>query len=613
LNENDRLIAGRYRLGKLVGRGGMAEVFEGYDTRLGRTVAIKLLKSDLANDASFEAKFRQEAQASARMAHPTIVRVYDAGEEETVDENGSAKKTPFIVMEFVKGRLLRELIHDGEIELSRSVKFVNGILTALEVSHRAGVVHRDIKPANVMIGDGDSIKVMDFGIARAVSDNSATQAATAGIIGTAQYFSPEQARGDAVDGRTDLYSTGVILYELLAGRPPFQGESAVSVAYQHVSEVAELPSKYNPQISAELDAVVMRAMAKDRDQRFQNAEEFREHLNAAAAGTQAAAALAPVAGAAALSGDATELIGLQRPADTSPTSLLEGFETLPNEKVTTATNSTSKVGSGVIWGLGTGVAVILIGLLFWVMNLGSGGLQVTPDTGIQVQSVEGSLYEDAFNTLTAQDLLVLRVYEKSESVPEGVVIRQEPVAGTSVLSKTPVTVYVSSGATEVTVPNVIGRTEADAVLQIEAQGLAVGIISVVGSATVPEGTVVASDPVTNQQLPVGSVVNLVLSDGTVSVPDVRNLAVLEARSIMTAPSIGFTVSVEILDEASCTGRPGTVVLQQSIAPGDAQQLQNIILYVECVGAITPSPTPTAEPTPTAAPTPTAEPTPTAAP
>ena len=235
MNENERLIAGRYRIGQLVGRGGMAEVYEGYDTRLGRTVAIKLLKSDLATDANFEAKFRQEAQASARMAHPSIVRIYDAGEEESTDANGNQVKTPFIIMELVKGRLLRDLIHEGKVDTARAVKFVAGILGALEVSHRSGVIHRDIKPANVMVGENDSVKVMDFGIARAVSDNSATQAATAGIVGTAQYFSPEQARGDAVDARTDLYSTGIILYELLAGRPPFKGESAVSVAYQHVS------------------------------------------------------------------------------------------------------------------------------------------------------------------------------------------------------------------------------------------------------------------------------------------------------------------------------------------------------------------------------------------
>ena len=592
MTENERLIAGRYRIGQLVGRGGMAEVYEGYDTRLGRTVAIKLLKSDLANDASFEAKFRQEAQASARMAHPTIVRVYDAGEEETTDENGNPRKTPYIVMEFVKGRLLKEIIFEGGVELERSIRYVGGILTALEVSHRAGVVHRDIKPANVMVGDGDNVKVMDFGIARAVSDNSATQAATAGIIGTAQYFSPEQARGEAVDARTDLYSTGVILYELLAGRPPFKGESAVSVAYQHVSEAAVPPSQFNPAVSAELDAVVARAMAKDRNERFQSAEEFREHLLAAAHGKPVTNSnpipiSAPVTEV--LSGP-TKLMESQ----SLETELIDGFETMPN--ATTPTMTTSKVGAGVLWGLGTGVVVILVGLLFWVMNIGGTSPTISPSAGVAVPSVEGSLYDDAANTLAAQNLLVLRVYEKSETVPEGVVIRQEPAAGTQVLANTPITLYVSSGATEVTVPNLVGRAEADAVALIEGQGLTVGRIDVVGSANVPEGTVIASDPVTNSRLPLGSVVNLVLSDGTVMIPDVRNLDVLEARTILTAPTIGYTVSVEIFDAASCNGTPGTTVLDQSIAPGQAPQLQNIVLFVECV------PTETVEPSPTPTPT-----------
>ena len=580
MTENERLIAGRYRLGQLVGRGGMAEVFEGYDLRLGRTVAIKLLKSDLANDANFEAKFRQEAQASARMAHPTIVRVYDAGEEEATDQNGQIVKTPYIVMELVRGKLLREVIHSG-VEIDKAVRYVGGILTALEVSHRAGVVHRDIKPANVMVGENDSVKVMDFGIARAITDNSATQAATAGIMGTAQYFSPEQARGDAVDGRTDLYSTGVILYELLAGRPPFKGESAVSVAYQHVSEAVTPPSQHNPKVSSELDQVVLRAMAKDKDDRFQTAEEFREHLLAAFAGVpktvETPAPMKPV------EVDATELIAA--PSQTSstntlPTSLLEGFETAPNKQITSANN---KVGVGVLWGLGTGVVVILIGLLFWVMNLGNSTPSPTAPSGITVASVEGSLYDDALNTLNAQDLLVLRVYEKSEEVPEGVVIRQVPAAGTQVLSNTAITLYVSSGATEVTVPNLVAKSEADAVALIELQGLTVGSITVVGSPNVPEGVVIASDPVTNSRLPLGSVVNLILSDGTVQVPDIRNLTVLEARSIITGPTIGYTVSIEVLDAALCTGTPGNVVIEQSVLPGEAPQLQNMILYVECVG------------------------------
>jgi serine/threonine protein kinase len=605
VNENERLIAGRYRIGQLVGRGGMAEVYEGYDTRLGRTVAIKLLKSDLANDANFEAKFRQEAQASARMAHPSIVRIYDAGEEEATDVNGNLVKTPFIIMELVKGRLLRDIIHEGKVDVSRAVKFVSGILSALEVSHRSGVVHRDIKPANVMVGENDSVKVMDFGIARAVSDNSATQAATAGIVGTAQYFSPEQARGDAVDARTDLYSTGVILYELLAGRPPFKGESAVSVAYQHVSEEAPLPSSHNSQVSEELDAVVARAMAKDRDERYQNAEEFREHLQAALTGSPLTQKIEkPVQEISPVDVDATELI---TEPESLPTSLLEGFETAPSRQITTTSN---KIGAGVLWGLGTGVVVILVGLLFWVMNLGSTPSPTAPSSGIEVANVVGSLYDDAVGTLENQDLVVLRVYEKSETVPEGVVIRQEPESGTVVLSNTPVTLYVSSGATEVTVPNVVGALEADAVKLIEDRGLSVGSITVVGSPTVAEGTVIASDPVTNSRLPLGSVVNLILSDGTVQVPDVRNLEVLEARGILTDPAIGYSVSVEILDAELCTGTPGNVVLEQSILPGEAQQKQNIVLYVECIGGVDPeNPDPNSPGDGTVEPAPTEEPAP----
>ena len=281
MSSNQRVIAGRYEVGNLIGRGGMADVYEGVDTRLGRTVAIKLLKADLANDPNFESRFRQEAQASARMAHPTIVRVYDAGEDVSVDSNGNTNRHPFIVMEYVNGKLLRDLLQERRLTLQEAIDFETGVLTALEFSHRAGIVHRDIKSANVMITDAGQVKVMDFGIARAVSENSATVAHTSGIVGTAQYFSPEQAKGESVDARTDLYSAGVLLYEMLAGRPPFKGESAVSVAYQHVSEAVVPPSEYDPNVSAEMDAVIIRALAKDRNERFQSAEEFREHLLAA--------------------------------------------------------------------------------------------------------------------------------------------------------------------------------------------------------------------------------------------------------------------------------------------------------------------------------------------
>jgi serine/threonine protein kinase len=221
LSEQERVLAGRYQVGELIGRGGMADVFEGVDLRLGRKVAIKLLKSDLASDETFESRFAKEAQASAKMAHPTIVRIYDAGEELSTDSNGNQIKTPFIIMEYVNGKLLRDLMHEKKLTLQEAVDFAKGVLTALEISHKAGIIHRDIKASNIMVTAQGQVKVMDFGIARAISDSSETQAHTAGIVGTAQYFSPEQARGEAVDSRTDLYSMGVLLYEMLAGRRPF--------------------------------------------------------------------------------------------------------------------------------------------------------------------------------------------------------------------------------------------------------------------------------------------------------------------------------------------------------------------------------------------------------
>ncbi|GMA90703.1 hypothetical protein GCM10025869_12320 [Homoserinibacter gongjuensis] len=214
-----RTLAGRYEIGKLLGRGGMAEVHEGLDTRLNRRVAIKLLRPTLATDPAFRTRFRQEAQAAARMAHPTIVRVFDAGEETVRGPDGLDVQLPFIVMERIEGKLLSDLIHTGPVPADEAARITTGILTALEYSHRAGVVHRDIKPGNIMITPNGQVKVMDFGIARAISESSANVAQTSAVLGTASYFSPEQARGESVDARTDLYSTGVVLYELLTGRP----------------------------------------------------------------------------------------------------------------------------------------------------------------------------------------------------------------------------------------------------------------------------------------------------------------------------------------------------------------------------------------------------------
>jgi serine/threonine-protein kinase len=278
-----RILAGRYAIGEFVGQGGMATVYRGTDTKLGRQVAIKVMKADLAGDEQFRSRFRQEAQSASRMAHPTVVRVFDAGDDLIQTADGP-KRLPFIVMEYVEGTNLRQLVAEGGLSQTEACRVVDSVLTALEYSHRAGIVHRDIKPANIMITKGGQVKVMDFGIARAVSETSSTLQQTTAILGTAAYFSPEQAKGEAIDARTDLYSTSVLLYELLTGDVPFRGDTAVAVAYQHVSERPKPPSERNPEVPPELDRVVLYGLAKDRSKRFQSASEFREALRIAASG-----------------------------------------------------------------------------------------------------------------------------------------------------------------------------------------------------------------------------------------------------------------------------------------------------------------------------------------
>jgi serine/threonine-protein kinase len=670
LTENQRILAERYEVGSLIGRGGMADVYEGTDTRLGRKVAIKLLKSDLANDPSFEARFRQEAQASARMAHPTIVRVYDAGEELSIDSNGNERRTPYIVMEYVRGTLLRDLLHERAIGVPEAIGYAEGVLTALEFSHRAGIIHRDIKSANIMITDTGLVKVMDFGIARAISESSTTQAHTAGIVGTAQYFSPEQARGESVDARTDLYSTGVLLYEMLAGRPPFKGETAVSVAYQHVSEAVTPPSQHNPAISAGLDEVVLRALAKNRDERYQSAEEFREHLLAADL-TPAPAAFAPELDGApelpevlepetalgledlgfgeevdaeasepeadpfeALLTDATEgtetsaintaetelpqaTTVIETNADAAPApapvaaptpaaSVPSAFNSPipPTEKIDTDTNpfkslgvsfdtgSTDVVDSGavkvkrpalanpaIIWGFGSGAVVFLVGMMIWLLTISLPNINPNQG-GIKVADVVGQTYEQAYATLTEQNLLVERKYEASETVPANQVIRLDPIAGTSVGQNTTITVWVSTGRTQVDVPDLRGMNEQMAADLLSQSNLVLGEIVQARSAGIEAGKVIESMPAAGTKVAAGTVIIITISNGLVEVPNVVNYSISEAQNKLTAPEVGLSVSIATNEECA-TAPKGTIVLEQSIAPGDTPQGSAIILYVTC--------------------------------
>ena len=560
-----RVLSGRYRIDELVGRGGMASVYRGYDLTLDRAIAIKILKRELADDAAFRTRFRLEAQAASRMANPTIVRVFDAGEETERDADGTTHPVPYIVMELVEGALLKDIIAAGPVPEVDAVRYVDGILEALEYSHRAGVVHRDIKPGNVMITDAGQTKVMDFGIARAVSDSSSTVADTTAILGTAAYFSPEQAKGEAVDGRADLYSTGVVLFELLTGRAPFRGESPVAVAYQHVSETPDAPSELNPEVSRALDAVVLRALAKDPFQRYQTAEQFRSALAAAVGG------VAP--SKRQLGALTSELYGA------NPRQAAETARSL-RQLSTDDTMARTQSGPPAAW-IWTGVAVlavVIISLFFWIVTIQPSS--EVPSSARVVPSVVGQTYADANAALAEADLDAVRRDEASDTVAEGSVVRTVPAAGVGVTVGQEVTVYVSTGAETTPVPPLEGLSEADARAAIQAAGLQVGQIT---SRSVPgksEGTVISSSPAAEENVIVGSPVNLVTATGRVAIINYVGFTLQAATDSIQGPSVGLTASR--IEDPSCAATNPEIVTQQSIPPGEAAVGSTIALTV-CTG------------------------------
>lgn len=554
-----RLLAARYELGPLIGRGGMSDVHLAVDAKLGRRVAVKLLKSALASDPVFRSRFRHEAQAAARMAHPTIVRVFDAGEEIVREPGGGETVVPYIVMEYVEGRLLKDIIADGPLAVAEAARIAEGILTALEYSHRAGVVHRDIKPGNVMVTSSGQVKVMDFGIARAISDSAATVAQTSSILGTAQYFSPEQARGETVDARTDLYASGVVLFEMLTGRAPFQGESAVAVAYQHVSEAPPTPSSINPQVSPAMDAVVLHAMAKDRFERFQTASEFRDDVSAAASGQ------VPPKRVDAPADFTSTLFGVNPQAAAGSEAAMRQLSVDDDER---RARTQSRPPVAWIWAGIAVVGVVIAAVLFWALNL-----ERTPlveAVAIPVPNVVGLQYDEGGQILVDAELQPDPVTEVSDSVPEGEIISTDPAAGITVSPGQVVTVIVSAGPQPIDVPSLTLLSLAEAQALLTERGLVLGTVTTENSSSVSKDIVIRTDPEAGTALKAGGTVNLVVSTGLVRVPDVRNLAIGVASSQLTA--IGLQVSVE--GDGGCTGG---LVTAQSLPPGDQPQASSVTL------------------------------------
>ncbi|MFJ6651751.1 Stk1 family PASTA domain-containing Ser/Thr kinase [Microbacterium sp. NPDC091313] len=559
------MLSGRYRVGELIGRGGMASVHRGFDTMLEREVAIKILTPELAQDTAFRTRFRLEAQSASRMTHPSIVRVFDAGEDEETDAAGVSRPVPYIVMELVNGRLLKDVIADGPVPVPDARRYVDGILEALEFSHRAGVVHRDIKPGNVMVTDAGQVKVMDFGIARAVSDSSSTVAETTTILGTAAYFSPEQAKGEPVDARADLYSTGVVLYELLTGRQPFRGESPVAVAYQHVSEAPLPPSEIDDTIPRAMDALVLRALAKDPFQRFPDAASFRTALETAVEGRQPSRKQ--------LGALTSELYG-PNPRQAAETA--RSLRQLSTD--TTMRRTQSGPPAAWIWSGVALLAVLLVSVLFWVVSIQPstevpGNARIVPD-------VTDTAWERAEQELTAADLVPIRADETSATIAAGNVIRTDPASGVSVASGQNVTVYVSRGVETATVPTLVGVPVDSARQAITDAGLTVGAIRQRNDPDAQQGTVLEADQESGAALPKGTAVSLVVATGRVVIVDYTGYTVEAATRLLQDPTLGLTVREE--QDPSCAATTPATVARQSLAPGEVPVRSEIVLTV-CSG------------------------------
>ncbi|MGH3977668.1 MAG: Stk1 family PASTA domain-containing Ser/Thr kinase [Pseudonocardiaceae bacterium] len=533
-----RLLSERYELGETLGYGGMAEVHHGTDVRLGRDVAVKVLRADLARDPQFQLRFRREAQNAAALNHPAIVAVYDTGETST--EYGPL---PYIVMEYVDGLTLRDIVKtEGPMSERRAMETMADVCAALDFSHRAGIIHRDVKPANIMITTAGAVKVMDFGIARAIADGQGVTQ-TAAVIGTAQYLSPEQARGESVDARSDVYAAGCVLYELVTGQPPFTGDSPVAVAYQHVREDPTPPSRCNPDVSAAVDAVVLKSMSKNPANRYQSAADMRADLVRVLAGQrpQAPMVMTDDERTSLLATGPTQAIGRHRPEP----GRVEG-------------QRRSRKGIYVLAGVVAAAVIALLLLLFTdVFGVGA-------ETAA-VPEVTGQPFEVAQDTLIQAGFQVER--RDVPSTPEQLnrVLGTDPPAGQEAELNSAVTVRVGAGPETVPVPNLVGLTTQQAQLAVEEAGLQ---LSATPQQQVVQddnqvGKVIASNPPAGQQVPKDSPIQITVgvAPEMINVPTVVGSNIdLARRNIEGA---GLQVNVEEVDAPEPQGQ----VIDQNPAGG----------------------------------------------
>ncbi|WP_347058729.1 Stk1 family PASTA domain-containing Ser/Thr kinase [Blastococcus sp. HT6-30] len=575
------VLGERYEIGGVLGRGGMAEVHHGRDLRLGREVAVKVLRHDLARDPSFQVRFRREAQASASLNHPAIVAVYDTGEDRT-----PTGATPYIVMEYVEGETLRDVLRrEGRLPIERAMSLAADICGALDFSHRNGIVHRDVKPGNVMITPQGTVKVMDFGIARAVSDSAATMTSTAAVIGTAQYLSPEQARGEGVDARSDVYSLGCLLYELVTGAPPFTGDSPVSVAYQHVREDPRLPSSINPDVPPELDAILLKAMSKNPANRYQSAADMRNDLLRALAGQRVEAT--PVMGDA----EKTAIIGAP----------VGGYASGYGDD--DWDDDADRRRKRRIIAIVSVLAVLLLGGAVAAAVALSRGDDTPAVTQVAVPPLMGLDRTAAEQAITGAGLVVGDVAaEVSPTVPEGQVVANNPPSGARVDEGSEVDLVVSLGPDTILVPNVVGLTEEQARANLQAQGFSNISSRPIESIEMPEGRVAAVSPAEDSQAGVDDVITLSISTGTIEMPDVLNRSETDARAALQQAGVGAG-QIQRQDVERDDVPAGRVVETDPSAGQDVGSGDTITLLVAVPPPAEEPATPTTTPTTTTTPEP----------
>nr|MBA2529478.1 Stk1 family PASTA domain-containing Ser/Thr kinase [Euzebyales bacterium] len=501
-----RVLSGRYVLRGLLGQGGMADVELAYDEVLDRQVAVKILHQRYSDDPSFLERFKREARAAASLNHPNMVAVYDTGEQDG---------RPFIVMEYVPGRSLRDVLRSENILPGRAAEIAGDAAMALHYAHDRGLVHRDIKPANIMLSDEGQVKVTDFGIARAMNAETVTQ--TAAVFGTAAYISPEQAQGATVDRRTDIYSLGVVLYELLTGRQPFTAESAVGLAYKHVSEDPIPPAQLNEEVSPPMEAVVMKAMAKNPDNRYPDARSLAADLERAAQGQ---AVSAPPVMAYALTQ------ALTRPVEA--TGERHGAVLAEAEETERPHRGRRAFGFAVL-------ALLILALFALAAYLLVRALDTEPVAEIEVPDVTGQRVGPAQRTLREEGFQTQVAFRPDPEVGQGRVIETTPGPGSPAPQGSLVSLVVSTGTRSATVPTVVGLPEPEAEAALRGANLSIGKRREERSDEEPEeGTVIAADPPEGTEVAENDPVRLTVSAGpaTVLLPDVRDQADDAARQTL---------------------------------------------------------------------------------